>query len=363
MATDLTWLVTDLRTGLVKDEVAMASFNWNDVLNRPGAALGTARLEHRSSTKLNFDSWRSGLWLLLNGDIIFGGVMGSVSPRASSRVLQVPVHGFMWYLEQRLIRSKLGMTYTTANPDPYAIQWIGVDMFRIVEDIVKHTNAVTTGDIGLDIVYDALLGTTTDKTYYTYEFKPAGIAIQQLADISPGFWWHYEYYWDGQKPACRIRLRPRASVFQDIPLEYYGSTGTNVTSVDSDSSPQPVNGVAAVGQGEGSAMLTAYRTDLNTGNPLYETMLSFKDVSVVSTLNGHASAYLQRQKNARSNLQVSIDWTKQPKPNETRLGDSYRVIIDDYWMQYNSIYYVFEKSFVVSDTGDLDFKMALEDAL
>lgn len=361
-----TFLVTDLITGNVLDEVEISSFNWNELLNRSSAGAATARIDHPKTTRTNFNSWSNGLWCVIDGDIYFGGAMGAIAPRSGTRVLNVPVNGFLEYYKSRFIRSKAGMAYTSAVSDPSSIYWSGVDVYRVIEDILNHANSFTRGDVGLDVTYSALSGLLYTGGYYSYEFKPVATAIEQLCDYSTGAWFDYQYYWNGNNPGVRLLLRPRVSVVQDTRLEFRGGQNTpyNVVSVDTDAPPIPYNGVAGVGAGEGQNMLTAYAADLNTGAPLYEEMVSYKDVSVQATLSAHVAGRLARTKNKRSNLKVSIDWNKSPRPNECRVGDTFRAdIVDGSWIDYRSIYYLYEKQMTFTESGDLDFKMSLEDAI
>jgi hypothetical protein len=356
---EYTFLVTQLLTGNVIDEVELQSFHWNELYNRPGSAQATARVDDRTATRTNYASWQNGLWIRQGDEILWGGYMGSVSPISGTRALQIPVFGFEEYFRTRFLRSIQGMT--NANVSYSGIQWTNKDIFLIAKDMITHAQSFATGDLGVVVDYGALSGTITSQTYYAYEFKPVGVAFEQLADNIAGFDWRYRFDWSGSKPRCTIWLSPvpqgRRTQFV---LELDHNPGkTNLQSLDSESSTPPVNGVAAAGSGEGDAMLKSYVSDLGTGYPLFEGMVSYKDVTQQATLDNHAYKHLARNKVPQANLTVSIASDGEPKHNEFICGDELFVKVDDGWNQYAAYYRVSSKEMLLSKTHDMELKVGL----
>lgn len=357
---EYTFIVTKLLTGDIIDEVELQSFHWNELYNRPGSAQGTARIDDRTATKTNFASWQNGLWIRQGDQILWGGFMGSVSPISGTRALQIPVFGFAEYFRMRFLKSIQGMT--NANVSYSGIQWVNKDVILIAEDMINHAQSFATGNIGVVVAHAALSGSITSQTYFAYEYKPVGVAFEQLADNIAGFDWRYKFDWNGIKPRCTIWLSPipqgRRTGFT---LEYdYDPGETNIMSFDAESSDPPVNGVAAAGSGEGDLMVRTYVADLGTGYPLYEGMISYKDVTSKATLENHAYKHLQRNKVPRQNLNVTIASDKEPKHNEFICGDELLVKVDDGWNDYATFYRVFSKQMLLSKTQDMELRVGLE---
>lgn len=358
---EYTWLVTNLLTGAIIDEVELQSYHWKEFYNRPGSAGATVRIDDRTATRTNFDSWRNGLWLRQGDQIVWGGYMGAVSPVSGTRVLNVPVFGFAEYFRSRFIRSTQGMTYATA-PVFSTIQWTDVDIFRVAKDLIDHAQSFATGDLGVNVTWSALSGTLVTQTYYSFEAKPVGVAFEQLSDNIAGFDWRYTFDWDGNNPRCNILLSPvpQGRRTQYV-LEYDHDPGKkNVLSFDPESGDPPVNGVFAAGAGEGDAMTRSYVSDLGTGYPLYESMISYKDVTQQSTLDNHAYKHLARNKVPRANIMVSLDPNLEPKHNEFICGDEMFVKVRDNWLDYAAYYRVYSKEMFLSKEHDLELKVGLE---
>lgn len=359
---EYTFLVTKLLTGEIIDEVELQSFNWKELYNRPGSAGATVRIDDRTATRTNFASWQNGLWVRQGDTILWGGFMGAVSPVSGTRVLNVPLFGFEEYFRSRLLRSNQGMAYATISYSD--IKWADVDIFRVAKDLIDHAQSFPTGNLGVNVVFNGgvLSGTLITQTYHSYEFKPVGVAFEQLADNIQGFDWRYTYDWNGTKPRCNILLStiPQGRRTNFV-LEYDSNPGnTNIQSFDPQAAAPPVNGVAAVGAGEGDSMLRTYVADLGTGYPLFEGTISYKDVTIQSTLDNHANKHLARNKTPLDVLNINLDQNLEPKHNEFICGDELLVRIDDNWLQYDAYYRVFSKEMYLSKEHDLTTKIGLE---
>lgn len=357
---EYTFLTTDLLTGAIIDEVELSSFNYTDIFNRPGAGSATVRIDHSKTTPTNFNSWRNALWFLRRGDVIWGGIMGSISPVQGTRVLTVPLYGFMEYPRWRFLRDTQGMLNT--NGDSTVIRWEGVDKYLVARDMILHINSFVNGDIGLDVIWDTLSGDAVTRTYHDYQYKYAGVAFEDLADSSLGFDWAYQFSVDTglNQPRVRVALREDNSRDTSYLLEFDNDPGeSNMIGFDPDAADRPVNGVGALGEGDGDALIHTYLSE-TTEFPLFEDTISHKDVTQLPTLTGHAERFLEHNKIPRSNLKATIDPNKEPNPFEVAVGDRIPARIDDNWMQYNLTYRVYQKQIILTETHDVQCKLGLE---
>jgi hypothetical protein len=356
---DLKYIVTNLTTQEVVDEVEVASFNFTELYNRPGSGQATVRLDSPSCTRDNFASWQRGLWLVSGSQVIWGGFMGQIGPQQGSRVIRVPVYGFMKYFDHRFIRSVQGMA--GAQQFGSEVRWLNVDKFIVAKDLIDHAQSFPNGNLGIDVIWDALSGDTISHSYYAYEYKPVGEAFAQLQDNIHGWNWRYTYDYDGNKPHCNIVLLPLGTRRTNFRFEYDHLPGNkNINGVDADGESMPIAGVGAVGAGDGDAMVTAYVADPNMGFPLYEALTSHKDVLNIDTLSGHAYKYLEKYKAILSDITVTVDHNLPPYFTEYVVGDEVEVQIDDGWLDYNNWYRIYQKTIAVTREDDFNVQLGLE---
>ncbi len=200
------FVVTSLLTGNVIDTVELSSFYWDEIKNAPGSGLATARLDVRSTDLETFKDWHHALWAIKNGTIQFGGIIGKTQIRGGTRVLNIPVHGFLDYYESRTLQGFAGMSNATIenNTD---ITWNQVDMFEIANDFFAHAHSFDDGDIGIDLEWDNLSGILISMKYSTVSRKRIATAFRELANRVLGFTFYQVYSFDGNgNPTCNIKL-------------------------------------------------------------------------------------------------------------------------------------------------------------
>lgn len=216
---DYTFMVTDLIKKEVLDVVELSSGYWDEIFNRPGAGLFTARLQAETTNKKNFRDWANGLYAIKDGEIKWGGIIGKTQRRAETQVLQVPTVGFYTYLMWRIIRNTQAMSFAQSEASGTDIAWRGVDQFNVVKDVVDHIQSFQDGDIGISVEWDALSGAPVTKVIPTFAFKYAGEFVDELASVLNGFTmeWTYEFNASGV-PVPVMNLIP-----DSVPSVYSGT--------------------------------------------------------------------------------------------------------------------------------------------
>lgn len=170
-----------------------------------------------------------------------------------------------------------------------------VDQLSIVDSLITTAQASTGGNLGIT-VEGGSSGRLRDRTYVANEDKPLGEAIEQLAAVIDGFDFRLDVDRSGDTYTRTLRLfYPRVG----RPASETGhvwTLGANMTTlVWPEDGQHAANSIAALGAGEGTTMLRSIVSDtaaLAEGFPLMEDSLSLKDVSVASTLTGHAESQL-----------------------------------------------------------------------
>lgn len=349
---DYNFIVTDLLSGNVLDVVEMGSFYWDEIYNAPGAGLGTARLDRPSTTEANFADWKNGFWVVKDGDIKWGGIVGKTQIRGGTKVLNVPVHGFMTYPNGRLIRNDDGMTYGSLERVS-DIEWRDVDQFRIFKDIIDHLNSQTDGDIGLDVTWDTLSTVLLTVIYTTFSVKSAGEALLELASRLKGFSFRQVYAWVSDKPTVSFRLEyPSHKTVVDDILLYQPEYGNNIPSprrsnileYDDDGVDAFASGLAVIGGGEGNNQKLIYIQNTNGGAPLWETKLTFKDEFDEDILLERGKLSLDACSSVGDrNLTLTLDRELPPFQDDIYAGDTARVVINDQMKQEDDLYWVGRK--------------------
>jgi hypothetical protein len=387
-----TFLVTSLLSGSVIAEVELSSMNFTEVLNRPGNGSATARIESDTTTEQNFLSWANALWCLEGDHVLWGGIVGDIQPRAGSRVLNIPLYGFMEYYRTQPIQTTVGGPSGPIAPAPnsqwdYGFSYGGhphksvvifddVDQFRIFEDLINHVaKRDPLSNIHPTVSYDALSGVLRDDHWFNYEYKMVGIACEQLADRENGFFWHTHFGLDDNSPTFNFHLHlPTAGVNKssaiDRPIIFEWDAGpeeTVLTEYDFGGEGKPANSIIAIGEGEGSASLVA-RKDSTTsptgeftgGRPRYYEVISYTDVSVLSTLQNHATKRWNRHKVPFKTANITMQ-NPDDEYLEFDLGDTANLRIDDHGIQTFNRYRIVTKSTTISKEGDKIIGLDMEE--
>lgn len=227
---EYTFLVTDLLTGDILDVVELGSFYWEEIYNRPGAGLATARFDLPTTTPENFKDWSNALWAVKDGVIQWGGIIGKVQRRGGTRVISVPVHGFFEYFRNRFLRDDTGMTFGNVVRVS-DIEWRNVDQFHVFKDMIDHAQSFTDGDIGIGVEWDALSGQPVTMIYRKFTVKEIGAALTTLSARLNGFDFRQVYRFEDGKPRCNFKLTsPPHSTTRDVTLLF--QTERSSTRVD-----------------------------------------------------------------------------------------------------------------------------------
>lgn len=388
---DFTFLITNLLSGQVVAEVELGSFNFTEVLNRPGSGNATARIESDTTTTENFLSWANALWCLEGGTPLWGGIIGAVQPRADSRVLNVPLHGFMEYYRTQPIQTTVGAANVVTfppnsqwnyglsyggHPHKSAVVFGAVDQFRIFEDLIYSVaRRDVLSDIHPQVTYEALSGVTRDQTWYNFEYKMVGVACEQLADRENGFFWHTHFDLDNDSPVFNFHLhlptaginassaidRPIIFEWDDSPEE------TILTGYDFAGESKPANSVIAVGSGEGSASKVARKDStahalgaFSGGRPRYYEVVNYSDITSTTTLQAHATKRWNRHKIPFKTANVSMQ-NPDSEYLEFDLGDTAMLRIDDNGIQTFNRYRIVTKTTTISKEGDKMIDIDMEE--
>jgi hypothetical protein len=375
-----TFLVTSLLTGDILDEVDLSAFNFTETINRPGSGQAFARIDSPSTTETNFLPWGNALWALKGDQVIFAGFMGQAQPRSGTKVIQIPLHGFMEYYRTQII-SAVGRNLWAngqqlpgepGHPHLGGVRFDQVEQFEIFQDLVLHVGRRDQlANLRPFVTWDEPSGVLRDDTWWNYEYKFVGIAVEQLADRINGFLWHQIYSVQGNRLRFGFKLRyPTDGLKRNILLEFDSSPEqTNVWEYTQDSPSRPANSVIALGEGEGPDAIVA-RVDskahpfgaFTRGLPRYYAVRQHSDVKRVPTLQAHADKYHARHFIPIQHIDVEMVPGSDPYYLNFNLGDRFPVRIEDEAYITEDEYRVTSRKVVLTKEGDELVTFGLERA-
>lgn len=258
----------------LRDEIPFDTVRFSHVLNRPGGFSATLPLRHAKATRTNLDPGKTAVHIERDGVLVWSGILWTARANVEGAALDLGGEGWWSYFRRRLIRTT--KTFTAA------------DQFLIARTLINDAQAVGGGNVGIAVGTETS-GVTRDRTYYHYERKNVGEAVEQLAGVDNGFDFAVDVAYVSGVITKTFRLHfPRRGRTTAIVLDL----GTNIEGISQEvDATRQANQIDALGAGEGDAMLIATAADTSqlANYPLLEDVIALKDVSVVGTLQGHAA--------------------------------------------------------------------------
>lgn len=271
------YLVGDLVTGVIREEMPFSGVTYSQVLNGPGAFQATIGLRHPKATRANLDPGRTVIYVERDGVILWGGILWAVNVSADDGKIALSGEGFWSYFRRRVLRDS--KTYTA------------VDQLAIAQDLITWAQSQPGGDINVAVGTETS-GVARDRTYNDWERKPIGEAVEQLASVEGGFDFAIDADYSGGAITRTLRLSyPRRGRDTSIVFELGTNLGAFTQLVDA---KVQANTIDIIGAGDGASMLIATVTDTSAvpPYPLLDDVLTYKDVTLVGTLEGHGDAAL-----------------------------------------------------------------------
>lgn len=279
-----TFVLQDLVSGTIKEEVPLRSVRYGKVLNAPGFLEASIDYRHPKATASNFARCRTAVYVLRDDVCVWGGILWTL--RRNGDGLNIGCEGFWSYFRKRRLRHT--KSYTDTSP---------LDIARDLIDYAQDPVLSVGGDIGVITGTETTTAVTT-RTWYGYERRVIADIIEALTDNTISFDFEIDTVYDpvantfnkhfrlyaprqGRKTNTTWEIGPHAELSQ------YFLDGT-----------KQENTVHAIGAGEGDAMLLTTVADSNQVGtfPLLEGVLVAKDISAMPTLLDHAQARLQRRR-------------------------------------------------------------------
>lgn len=316
-----TYILADIRTDTVLDEVDFQGVTYSNVLSGVGEFTGTISVNPETSV-VNLRGIttpaRTTLYVFRDDVLVWGGIVWKRNFDSESRSLQIVAKTFESYFYKRL---QLTTKY-----------WADEDQLEIARWLVTSNRSAM--DVGIE-VSNVKSTRRRERTMFGYEFKTTGLELEQLAGLIDGFDWNVTVYQDNESLVTRRRLDffyPQRGLSREVStlqFEYPGAVKSFSLHEDAENGG---NKVWAIGTGEGTEQVTAFALDydqLNAGYPLNEETRSYKSVVRPSTLQSHARADLERLLTPVAVFEVILRADIEPELGTYSVGDWARFRFND----------------------------------
>lgn len=291
------YLVADLRTGRVLDELPLTSVRYNKPLNDTGKFSGTWELSrHPSSTRrdpyeLTMPARRA-LYVVRDGRPMWGGLIWTRKYDSSTH--RVEIQGADWwsYFDHRKVLPLLPAPVSVGHVAHLTTRFAGAEQNDIARNLVRLAQSHGGGDIGVE-VDDSASFIFRDREYPGHELKDTGEALRQLSSVLDG-----PDIMFGVAPGTNGRIRRIMRVgtprLGQPGTAHVWETGGNIISYTwpSDATRMATRTFAT---GDGMAEGTPIAVAEDTGKygahwPLLESEQGYTSVSEPATLQSHADA-------------------------------------------------------------------------
>jgi hypothetical protein len=349
---DYRYLYADALTDVVHGELPLESAEFTETLNSPGSFQGTMPLRPHRLGKVSpvnpehMAPGRTKLYVERDGVILWGGLLWTLEMDVESNGLTLGGEGFLSYFRRRLIRA----TKTYAQQD----------QAYIAADLIDYAQALSYGNLSIRTDEVTATGVRRDRTYWYYERKNLGEALEQLAAVQDGFDFRFpSRYASGGYIETTFQVGyPATGRRTDHVFELGANVELLGLSVDATEMALQVD---ATGEGEGDDMLLTSVTDttLLGAYPLLERVDSFGDVRVRATLEDHARRLLKRGSAPIRIPDLAVHSDTVPTPGAYVVGDVVRVRGSYGLLSLDARYRIIEVRVGVNANGSENVRLAL----
>ncbi|GAA4708460.1 hypothetical protein [Phytohabitans rumicis] len=332
------YLVADLRTGAVVDELPLHGVSFGTVLNDAGEfrgmlAIGDRRIGIREPQRVT-EPGRTALYVARDGVLVWGGVIWTIKYSSPDRTLEIGAAGFLSYFDRRRV---LPATYDPARDDVATLvtTYTDVEQAQIARSLIRTAQAHPGGDIGVQVdpvTPSQVAGRPRSLTYPGSQLKSVGEALRELAalDGGPDFLIDVTFGPAG-RPMRRLQVgEPQLGQDGSPHLWEYGANLVSYTWPWDGASM--ANRVYAVGAGGDAGQLIEVADDalrLGAGWPLAEAEVSHVDVADRGLLGSIASAQLSTVAGPVVLPELVVRADREPVLGSYQVGDHAQVVVKD----------------------------------
>lgn len=327
-----TYLVADLRTGAILDELPLTGVRWSKKLCASGSLSASWQLgpaTTRDAYTLTTPC-KTAIYAVRDSVPMWGGIIWTRSYDSSTGKLGISAGDWWTYFNHRKVIPFL-TTYAgdTAFVAKQQVTYVDLDQNDVAEALVSLAQSHQGGDIGIQVDSTGS-GILRDRTYHGYELASVGDVLGKLASVENGPDMMFDVA-QGPTDQPRRLLRLGSPWLGQQGSAHVWEVGGNVESYTwpSDGSAMATR-TYAVGNGIEDAAPIAFTEDFsryNAGWPLLEAETGYTTVSDPGTLNAHAAADLQAARLPVVLPKLTVRGDLPPYLGEFGPGDDGRLVV------------------------------------
>jgi len=331
-----TYLVADLSSGVILDELPLTGVSFDKRLNDTGSFRGQLRVDDPEirdrGPRLLTEPGRTAVYVDRNGDLLWGGIFWTSRYSAANSTLEIGASDFLSYFEHRRV-----LAYPVADP-PRSVAYTD-DQLAIAVSLVQLAQSHRGGDLGLEVrvlvpadIPAGTSGVTRTVSYAAEELKLVADALRDLANAKNGFDFvvDVEYGREGT-PVRFMRFGyPRLDQPGAPHIWEYGANLIDFTWPRDAASM--VTRMFAQGTSDGGAPLLKWAEDsaaYDNGWVLLEDAASQLDTKEPTLVHAQAWGELEARRRPVVLPELTVRADLEPIVGSYDVGDDMRVIIDD----------------------------------
>ncbi len=339
------FLVGDLLSGNIVEELPFSSATYGFLRNRPGGFSGSIARPNAKVTRDILDPGATALYVERDGVVLWGGIVWAVEPEAEA--IRVGGEGF-WSHFRKILHEGV--------PDPgrpghnKLKRYNDVDQLDIVRDVIDYAQTYYP-DTNLNVLVDAnTSGVARDEVFRPWDRREIGDALEKMAELNQGFDFSLDVGWEQDRIVKRLHLFSSRGRLTDIVFDDHKNCTVRSRSIDA---KDIVRQVTATGSGNGAALrrFTVQDDTLTGQRPLYQDQVSYSEVDDLTTLESRATKQVTRRRQPMETISIEVEIQKDLPIGSWRVGDYVRVRSDDPYEPVDDFYRITGWEVAVDDQG------------
>jgi len=320
-----TYLVADLRSGTILDELPLAGVSFDKKLNDTGSLRGQLSVHDPEirlrEPRLLTEPGRTAIYVDRDGDLLWGGIVWTSRYRAASGTLELGASDLLSYFEHRLVLDPTDLTKT--------VTFIDIDQVDIVRAVIELAQSHPSGDLGVVFTGAQSSGVRRTVSYVTGEPKLVADLVRDLANAENGIDFTFDVRYDESGETERfLRIGfPLRQPGEPHVWEY----GANL--VDFGWPSDAANMATRMfGLGDSELGRPAMRDDPSAylaGWPLLEGVASQLGTKNAALLDAHVGGVLAARRRPIVLPELTVRADLDPLVGSYSVGDNARIVITD----------------------------------
>jgi|1186.fasta_scaffold70011_2 hypothetical protein len=329
MTATYTYLVADLVSGTIVDELPLTGVSFGKRLNDTGSFLAKLRVDDPGvrdrEPRLLTEPGRTAVYVDRDGQLLWAGIVWTSRYSASTPTLEIGATDFLSYFEHRRV-----LAYPV---DPAGtVAFTDTDQLTIAAQLIALAQSHPGGDLGLIVRGATASGIARTIRYGAGELKPVADALRDLANADGGFDFavDVEYGPDG-RPVRFIRFGyPRLG---QPGAPHVWEFGANLVDFAWPcDAAQMATRMFAQGTSDGDTPLLAYAEDaaaVTVGWPLLEDAASQLDTKDAGLVAAQARGELAAHRRPVVLPELTVRADLDPVLGTYAVGDDARLVVAD----------------------------------